>query len=100
MPHGIKRASDPNQFAREPNQQPARRRSGLYELLPQKINELRGTGQPLPEDLVDLEQRMLKECPKPYWVVSVIDLYFLDRSINSTPHNFAHATTITSGSQL
>ncbi|MEP7174740.1 MAG: hypothetical protein ABI705_14710 [Aestuariivirga sp.] len=37
----------------------------LYELLHQKLNELRGTGQPLPQDLLDLEKRMLKEFPKP-----------------------------------
>ena len=37
----------------------------LYELLHQKLNELRGTGQPLPQDLIDLEKRMLKEFPKP-----------------------------------
>jgi hypothetical protein len=29
------------------------------------LNELRGTGQPLPQDLLDLEKRMLKEFPKP-----------------------------------
>jgi predicted nucleic acid-binding Zn-ribbon protein len=37
----------------------------LYELLHQKLNELRGTGQPLPQDLIDLEKKMLKEFPKP-----------------------------------
>jgi predicted nucleic acid-binding Zn-ribbon protein len=37
----------------------------LYELLHQKLNELRGTGQPLPQDLLDLEKRMLEEFPKP-----------------------------------
>ncbi|MBZ0259770.1 MAG: hypothetical protein K8F90_04120 [Hyphomicrobiales bacterium] len=36
----------------------------LYELLHQKLNELRGTGQPLPQDLIDLEKRMLKEFPR------------------------------------
>ena len=36
----------------------------LYELLHQKLNELRGTGQPLPQDLLDLEKRMLKEFPR------------------------------------
>jgi len=36
----------------------------IYELLHQKLNELRGTGQPLPQDLLDLEKRMLKEFPK------------------------------------
>ena len=37
----------------------------LYELLHQKLNELRGTGQPLPQDLIDLEKKMLKEFPRP-----------------------------------
>jgi predicted nucleic acid-binding Zn-ribbon protein len=37
----------------------------LYELLHQKLNELRLTGQPLPKDLVELEKRMLAEFPKP-----------------------------------
>jgi predicted nucleic acid-binding Zn-ribbon protein len=37
----------------------------IYELLHQKLNELRSTGQPLPQDLLDLEKRMLKEFPKP-----------------------------------
>ena len=37
----------------------------LYEQLHQKLNELRSTGQPLPQDLIDLEKRMLKEFPKP-----------------------------------
>jgi predicted nucleic acid-binding Zn-ribbon protein len=37
----------------------------LYELLHQKLNELRSTGQPLPQDLLDLEKRMLKEFPRP-----------------------------------
>lgn len=36
----------------------------LYEQLHQKLNELRATGQPLPNDLVELERRMLKEFPK------------------------------------
>ena len=36
----------------------------IYELLHQKLNELRNTGQPLPRDLLDLEKRMLKEFPK------------------------------------
>ena len=36
----------------------------LYELLHQKLNELRSTGQPLPKDLIELEKRMLKEFPK------------------------------------
>ena len=37
----------------------------LYELLHQKLNELRLTGQPLPNDLIELEKRMLAEFPKP-----------------------------------
>jgi hypothetical protein len=37
----------------------------LYELLHQKLNELRLTGQPLPKDLIELELRMLEEFPKP-----------------------------------
>ena len=37
----------------------------LYEQLHQKLNELRLTGQPLPKDLIELEQRMLEEFPKP-----------------------------------
>ena len=37
----------------------------LYELLHQKPNELRLTGQPLPKDLIELEKRMLAEFPKP-----------------------------------
>jgi hypothetical protein len=37
----------------------------LHELLLQKLNELRASGQPLPEDLVALEQRLLQEFPKP-----------------------------------
>lgn len=36
----------------------------IYELLHQKLNEFRSTGQPLPQDLIDLEQRMLEEFPK------------------------------------
>ncbi len=36
----------------------------LYEVLHQKLNELRATGQTLPNDLVELERRMLKEFPK------------------------------------
>lgn len=36
----------------------------IYELLHQKLNELRSTGQPLPQDLLDLEKRMLKEFPR------------------------------------
>ena len=37
----------------------------IYELLHQKLNELRSTGQPLPQDLIDLEKKMLKEFPRP-----------------------------------
>ena len=37
----------------------------LYELLHQKLNERRSAGQPLPQDLIDLEKRMLKEFPRP-----------------------------------
>ena len=37
----------------------------LNELLHQKLNELRSTGQPLPKDLAELERRMLEEFPKP-----------------------------------
>ena len=37
----------------------------IYELLHQKLNELRLTGQPLPQDLLDLEKRMLEEFPRP-----------------------------------
>ena len=37
----------------------------LYELLHQKLNELRLTGQPLPKDLIELEKRILAEFPKP-----------------------------------
>ncbi len=36
----------------------------LYELLHQKLNELRATGQPLPRDLLELERRMLADFPK------------------------------------
>ncbi|HUR43296.1 MAG TPA: hypothetical protein VMZ01_04265 [Aestuariivirga sp.] len=36
----------------------------LYEQLHQKLNELRTTGQPLPDDLVQLERRILKEFPR------------------------------------
>lgn len=36
----------------------------LYELLHQKLNELRLTGQPLPKDLIELEKRMLAGFPK------------------------------------
>ncbi len=37
----------------------------LYELLHQKLNELRSTGQPLPKDLIALEKRMQEQFPKP-----------------------------------
>ena len=37
----------------------------IYELLHQKLNELRSTGQPLPQDLIELEKRMLEEFPRP-----------------------------------
>ena len=37
----------------------------LYELLHQKLNEFRNTGQPLPQDLIELEKRMEEEFPKP-----------------------------------
>jgi len=33
----------------------------LYEEIHQKLNELRATGMALPADLLDLEQRLLKE---------------------------------------
>ncbi len=36
----------------------------LYELLHQKLNEYRATGQALPDDLAALEQRMLKDFPR------------------------------------
>jgi hypothetical protein len=36
----------------------------LYELLHQKLNEMRATGQPLPKDLVELEKRILKQFPR------------------------------------
>lgn len=36
----------------------------LYEMLHQKLNELKALGQPLPADLVALEKRLLKEFPK------------------------------------
>jgi hypothetical protein len=36
----------------------------LYELLHQKLNEFRATGQRLPDDLAQLEERMLKEFPQ------------------------------------
>ena len=37
----------------------------LYEEIHQKLNELRATGMTLPADLVELEQRLLKEFGKP-----------------------------------
>ncbi len=36
----------------------------LYEQIHQELNALRATGQDLPQDLVDLEQRLLKEFPE------------------------------------
>ena len=36
----------------------------LYEQLHLKLNELRGMGQPLPDDLVELEKIMLAEIAK------------------------------------
>jgi archaellum component FlaC len=36
----------------------------LYELLHQKLNEFRETGQPLPADLIELEKRILEEFPE------------------------------------
>jgi predicted nucleic acid-binding Zn-ribbon protein len=36
----------------------------LYEMLHQKLNEMRATGQPLPQDLVELEQKLLRDFPK------------------------------------
>jgi predicted nucleic acid-binding Zn-ribbon protein len=36
----------------------------LKELLHQKLTALRAEGLPLPQDLVELEQRMLKDFPK------------------------------------
>jgi hypothetical protein len=35
----------------------------LYEMLHQKLAELRATGQPLPRDLVELEEKMLRDFP-------------------------------------
>ena len=35
----------------------------LNELLHQKLSELRAEGLPLPQDLVELEQRLLKDFP-------------------------------------
>ena len=36
----------------------------LYEGIHQKLNELRATGMDLPEDLLELERRLLSEFPK------------------------------------
>lgn len=36
----------------------------LYELLHQKLNEYRATGQALPDDLVALERQILKDFPR------------------------------------
>lgn len=33
----------------------------LYEVLREKLNEMRATGMPLPEDLVELERRLGKD---------------------------------------
>ena len=35
----------------------------LYEEIHQKLNELRATGMKLPDDLLELEARLLKEFP-------------------------------------
>lgn len=35
----------------------------LYEQIHQELNQLRATGQSLPADLVELEQRLLSEFP-------------------------------------
>lgn len=45
------------------NNQPEDARE-IYEILHQKLNELRATGMPLPDDLAELEQRMQKDFPK------------------------------------
>jgi hypothetical protein len=37
----------------------------LYEQIHQELNQLRATGMALPADLVELEQRLLKEFPVP-----------------------------------
>ncbi len=36
----------------------------LYELLHQKLGEFKASGMPLPDDLVELEARMLREFQK------------------------------------
>jgi predicted nucleic acid-binding Zn-ribbon protein len=36
----------------------------LYEMLHQKLAELRATGHPLPQDLVELEQKMQRDFPQ------------------------------------
>jgi hypothetical protein len=36
----------------------------LYEEIHQKLNELRATGMALPQDLLDLEARLLAEFPR------------------------------------
>jgi hypothetical protein len=36
----------------------------LYETLHQKLSEMKALGQPLPADLVELEQKLLKDFPK------------------------------------
>lgn len=37
----------------------------LYQQIHQELNQLRATGMALPADLVELEQRLLKEFPEP-----------------------------------
>jgi predicted nucleic acid-binding Zn-ribbon protein len=37
----------------------------LYEALHQKLNELRATGMPLPADLVELEEHLQQDFPRP-----------------------------------
>ena len=36
----------------------------LYELLHQKLNEFKASGMPLPDDLVELEARILADFPQ------------------------------------
>jgi predicted nucleic acid-binding Zn-ribbon protein len=47
-----------NQISRQPEDL-----HELYEMLHQKLNEMRALGQPLPQDLADLERKMLKDFP-------------------------------------
>lgn len=35
----------------------------LYEAIHQKLQELKALGQPLPQDLVELEQKLLRDLP-------------------------------------